>query len=109
MKEELLDMATETVETVGETVVEGANEISAIFDVDNMDVELVKELSEYSKGAMHATVAIATGAGAYKLLKNRKRISLAIKKFIDKNKEALAEVKAPKVVVEETKPTTVVE
>lgn len=106
MKEELLEMATETVETVGDTMVESVNEIEEIFDVNNMDEELVEALSEYSRGAMHASVAIATGAGAYKLLKNRKRITLAVKKFIEKNKEAFAEIKKTPEVVETTVETT---
>lgn len=100
MKEELLEMATETVETVGETIGEGVHEIEEIFDVENMDLELVETISEYSKGAMHASVAIATGAGAYKVLKNRKKIVAAVKKFIDKNKEAFAEIKKTPEVVE---------
>ena len=99
MSEELLETVEEMVEGTTEEVFEGVTEALETVEVPldleiDVDVDVVKDaLSEYSKGAVHATTAIGAGFGVYKLLKNRKKIKDTVKTFIDKNKEAIKELK----------------
>lgn len=94
MSEELLDTVEEMVEeTMVEEVAEALETVEVPLDFE-IDVDVVKDtLSEYSRGAVHATTAIGAGFGVYKLLKNRKKIRAMIKTFVTKNKEALQEMK----------------
>ena len=92
------EMVLDTVEEmVTDEMVEGVTEALETVEVPlefEIDVDVVKDtLSEYSKGALHASAAIGAGFGMFKLLKNRKRIKDNIKTFIDKNKEAINEMK----------------
>lgn len=97
MEETLLETVEEMVEGTTEEVFEGVTEALETVEVPldlEIDVDVVKDtLSEYSKGAVHATTAIGAGFGVYKLLKNRKKIKDTVKTFIDKNKEAIKELK----------------
>ena len=97
MSEELLETVEEMIEEEMDGMVEGVTEALETVEVPldlEIDVDVVKDtLSEYSKGAVHATTAIGAGFGVYKLLKNRKKIKDTVKTFIDKNKEAIKELK----------------
>lgn len=92
MTEELLETTSEMVEDVVDTV----NEMEIPVDIE-IDFDEVQDImSDYSRGALHASTAIGAGFGVYKLLKNRNKIKNAVKTFINKNKEALSELKAKK-------------
>lgn len=103
MSEELLETVEEM---VTEEAIEGVTDALETVEVPlefEIDVETVKDtLSEYSKGALHASAAIGAGFGVFKLLKNRKKIKDTVTTFINKNKEAIDEMKKksdkPKVV-----------
>lgn len=92
------EMVLDTVEEmVTDGLTEGVTEALETVEVPlefEIDVDVVKDtLSEYSKGALHASTAIGVGFGMFKLLKNRKKIKDNITTFINKNKEALKEIK----------------
>lgn len=96
MTEELLETTSEKVEELVDTV----NEMEIPVDIE-IDFDEVQEImSDYSRGALHASTAIGAGFGVYKLLKNRNKIKNAVKTFINKNKEALSELKTKKETVE---------
>ena len=96
MTEELLETTSEMVEEVVDTV----NEMEIPVDIE-IDFDEVQDImSDYSRGALHASTAIGAGFGVYKLLKNRNKIKNAVKTFINKNKEALSELKTKKETVE---------
>lgn len=94
MSEELLETVEEM---VTDELVEGVTEALETVEVPlefEIDVDVVKDtLSEYSKGALHATTAIGVGFGMFKLLKNRKKIKETVTTFVNKNKEAISEMK----------------
>lgn len=94
MSEELLETVEEM---VTDEVVEGVTEALETVEVPlefEIDVDVVKDtLSEYSKGALHASAAISAGFGVFKLLKNRKKIKDTVTTFVNKNKEAIKELK----------------
>ena len=93
MEDVLLETVEETVEEITEGVTEALETVEVPLEFE-IDVDVVKDtLSEYSKGALHASAAIGAGFGMFKLLKNRKKIKDTVKTFIDKNKEALKELK----------------
>ena len=93
MEDVLLETVEETVEEITEGVAETLETVEVPLEFE-IDVDVVKDtLSEYSRGAVHATTAIGAGFGVYKLLKNRKKIQATIKTFVKKNKEALQEMK----------------
>lgn len=96
MTEELLETTSEMVEGLVDTVNE--MEIPVNIEIDFDEVQDI--MSEYSRGALHASTAIGAGFGVYKLLKNRNKIKNTVKTFIDKNREALSELKAKKEKVE---------
>ena len=97
MTEELLDTVTEVVNSeMVEGIVENLNELEIPVDIELSFEEVQDVLSEYSRGALHATTAIGAGFSVYKLLKNRKKIKNTITTFINKNKEALEQVKTSK-------------
>ena len=91
------DVLLEVEEMVTDDVIEGVTEALETVEVPldlEIDVDIVKDtLSEYSRGAVHATTAIGAGVGVYKLLKNRKKIKETIATFVRKNKEAIKEMK----------------
>lgn len=94
MSEELLETVEEM---VTEEAIEGVTDALETVDVPlefEIDVDVVKDtLSEYSKGALHASAAIGAGFGMFKLLKNRKKIKDTVTTFVNKNKEAFNEMK----------------
>lgn len=92
------EMVLDTVEEmVTDGLTEGVTEALETVEVPlefEIDVDVVKDtLSEYSKGALHASAAIGAGFGVFKLLKNRKKIKDTVATFVNKNKEALKEIK----------------
>lgn len=94
MEEMVLDTVEEMVtDELTEGVAEALETVEVPLEFE-IDVDVVKDtLSEYSRGAVHATTAIGAGFGVYKLLKNRKKIKETVATFVKKNKEALKELK----------------
>ena len=83
MSEELLDTVEEM---VTDEVIDGATEVLETVEDPSFET-LVKEvegvlMQYYSKGVLHTSVAIGAGVGAYKLVKNRKRVRKTISTFV---------------------------
>lgn len=90
--EEAIEGVTDALETVDDT-------LEFEIDVDGIEDILI---THYTKGAIHATTAIGVGVGMFKLFKNRNKIKDTVTTFVNKNKEAINEMKKksdkPKVV-----------
>ena len=101
MSEELLETVEEM---VTDEMVEGVTEALETVEVPlefEIDVDVVKDtLSEYSKGALHASTAIGVGFGLFRVIKNRKKIKDTVMTFVNKNKEAVNEMKKKPVKLE---------
>ena len=94
MSEEFLDTLKE-MET--DEVTEGVSDMTAVVE-DPYFETMMEEIEDilrhyYTKGVLHTSVAIGAGFSVFKLLKNRKRIKENISTFVEKNKEALKDVK----------------
>lgn len=94
MEETLLDTVEEM---VTDKVTEEVSDMTAVVE-DPYFETMMEEIEDilrhyYTKGVLHTSVAIGAGFSVFKLLKNRKRIKKNISTFVEKNKEALNEVK----------------
>ena len=94
-------MSEEFLETVEEMVtdemVEGVSDMTAVVE-DPYFETMMEEIEDilrhyYSKGVLHTSVAIGAGFSVFKLFKNRKRIQKTVTTFVEKNKEAIKDVK----------------
>ena len=94
MSEEFLDTLEEM---ITDEVTEGVSDMTAVVE-DPYFETMMEEIEDilrhyYVKGVLHTSVAIGAGFSVFKLFKNRKRIHKTVTTFVEKNKEAIRDVK----------------